>query len=239
MKIGVTALLLGLLSSALFAQSAPTAPARIKAGDKVRVSVQTYAQEDAFSPPALRDKRLAATYLVESDDGTERVLKYANDNRDVYDKRAALVAVIRNGVRKDLAPAGIKHWKPAGELAPGMKWSFTTLESSPATNAPEHICDFDGAYQASSSGGVRVVNIDGKPARLTVVVVDVEGRLNWRGCDGSALRVKERYVYSADLDLLLERDTLHQDPFGKMLGGSGNLMMKVTAVTTAAPAVGP
>lgn len=234
MKITITAFLLSLLSASALADTEATVLKRIKAGDKIGISVQSYTQAEIFLPPQLQEKRLTGTYLVESETGEERVLKFANGNRDIYDKNQALIAVIRKGERKDLAKAAVRHWMPKGELTAGMKWSFEAMESSPASNAPEHICDFDGAYKASASDSMRELTINDKPVSIKVVVVDIDGHVNLRTCEGTATHLKERYVYSKDLDLVLEHEILRLDPFGKMLGGTANNLMKVNTVTTSA-----
>ncbi len=233
MKTTHVLLALGLFPALAFSQTDAPAPEHIRPGDTVSFSLQNYAQEAPGTAPVLQARVANGSYRIESDSGEERVLDYGKGVRLYQGRDQALVAYTgKEGQRIDLPANSVKHWMPQEELKAGMKWSFTTLDQVRASNASEHICDLDGAYKATASDGTRELKINGQSQSVKVVIVDIEGRINLRGCEGSAQRVVEHYAYSKELGLVLEQDTLRQDPFGKMLGTSGNRLMKVTSLTT-------
>ncbi|GAB2898031.1 hypothetical protein GCM10027046_29700 [Uliginosibacterium flavum] len=233
MKIAITCAALCLLSASASAELDSTAPNRIKVGDKINLTVQRYEQESPSEPSILQEKKSSASYSIDSDTGEERSVKYSNGAIEVFNKKLAFIAsVSKNGERKDLKPSAIKNWMPTSDLKAGMKWTFETLWEAEASNAARHMCQFDGGYKARSSDSERDLTIDGKLVHLNVTVVDIEGNISLRTCEGDAWRVQERYVYSKDLDLIIEHNILQKDPFGKMLGGASNRLLKVSAITT-------
>lgn len=223
-----------LLSVSALAETEAPSLAPVKAGDKVSLSVQQYEQKAAFTPPALQEKISSTSYTIVAGKGDESARKYSNGVSEVLARDQAIIAIITAaGERKDLRPSAVKHWMPASELKGGMKWAFTSLNEVPASNASEHMCQLDGRYDARASDAERDLKINGTLTHLKVTVIDIEGRINLRTCEGSALRSKERYVYSKDLNLVLEHDLLQQDAFGAMLGTTSNRQIKVSALTTA------
>lgn len=232
MKLITPAIVLSLLCANAFAADAAPAIGAIKHGDRITQAVQKYTQEAPSAAPVLEEKISSSTYTVESGAGDELLLRYKSGSAEVFGKDLALIARInKEGERKDIESDTVKHWMPKTELKPGMKWSFENqyeVDSSSSTRT----CKYYGEYDAVSSAGEREQKINGTTVKLPVIVVDIRGRVNVQICrNATGSNVEERYVYSKDLNLVLEHSTLRQDAYGKLLGNT-NRLLKVTAIST-------
>lgn len=233
MKYHFYALLLSILSTAALADTEAGKPAPLQSGDQVVFSYRKYVQSEPTSEPVLEERAASYSSHIESDSGTEILLRYKNGTADVLDKELAFIASINKaGERKTLPADAVQHWMPKTELKPGMKWSFENHWESPASNESFYKCRFDGEYKARSSAGERDVTINGKVVRLPVIVVDIEGKTYLQVCEGTMPYIRERRVYSKDLHLVLEHDYIARDTFGKLFSGKLNT---VTAVKTKSP----
>ncbi|MDO6387881.1 hypothetical protein [Uliginosibacterium sp. 31-12] len=230
MKRIVPAIALSLLCANACAADGTTPVSTIRNGDRITRSLQKYTQETPTSKPVLEEKIASTSYTIESGAGDERVLRSRNGAAEILGKDLALIATInKNGERKDIDPETVKHWMPTTELKPGMKWSFSERHEQVASNSTK-MCQWFGEYDAVSYADERDQNINGSIVRLPVIVIEVRGRVNIRNCVGSGSDREERYVYSRDLDLVLEHSSLSLSSYGKLLGSSQQL--SITSIST-------
>ncbi len=220
MKYLASAIVLSLLDSHALAAGDANTLRPLKGGDKLTRALQKYVQDTPDAKPTLDEKISSSTYSVESEAGNERILRSKSGSAEVYGKDLALIATInKDGERKEIEADKVKHWMPKTELAPGMKWSFSERHEQVASNSTK-MCQWFGEYDAVSSAAEHDQKINGKVVRLPVIVIEVRGQTFIRNCNGTGSERQERYVYSKDLDLVLEHSEIIRSSFGALLSSS-------------------
>lgn len=228
----------GLVTTQAWAdQSAPAVQeglVPVKAGDRVTLQRTEFLQPERRGDIALsKTPGKPFTIRIESSDAQGFSLKYGN-GVEVYAADQAYVAWIDSqGARKDLDPASILHWMPKGELKPGMQWDVA-LEYKIKGTTYGGECARGEYYKAHSEPVSRDILINKKPVHVDAVEVTLIGRIkSISSCvmNQGELDAVKKFVYSKDLNLVLEKSTIQHNDFNDMIGGSVNRTEVVTAIT--------
>lgn len=203
----------------------------VKVGDSISYAFSKYVQPKEFGDIVL-DVEHASTYsaTVVADDASGRRLRYGDGEIDLYDKDSTYLGLITpKGEKKMVDAKQILHWKPAGELKPGMHWKISDEWPEQADNDWSD-CLIDRDYEASTQATTREIKIGGQLQRVPVILVSLKGveRVN-ETCEGPRYNITGSIVYAPVLNLVLELDFKFVDPF-KNLPKGGSFVETVTAV---------
>lgn len=241
-RVAVGLLLSGCVwvSTGTMADESASAPAAgstivpVKTGDRITLQRTPYVQLETRGEITL-SKTPGKPFVanVDSDSAEGRTLRYGKVFL-TYDVGHALVAWTNaEGVRKDFDPETVLHWMPQAELKPGMKWDiafeYKVKDDLGGT------CSLGERYKAHSEAVSRDILINKKPMHIDAIEVTLEGRIrSVSACQmpQGELEVVKKYVYSKELNLVLESSTLKHNDFSTMIGGSQNYFEVVKAIST-------